>query len=315
MREGYDKDEFGVGDTFVVCDASGGTVDLIAYKITRVKPDFRIEEAAIGSGVKCGATFVDRELLGWLEHWIGSEAYKKTPPSATRHGSNMMKAFEFAKCNFSGDDDDMEILLLAECGIYTDKRLNIKQHVLTLKGEQMELVFEPCVNRTLELTDGQVDSVMKTSSKKPKMVFVVGGFGSNPYLYSKIEEYCSERSIATRFPPHPWSAAAWGAMCRGLEIGTDDLHHVIAVRLARQHYGTPVLDVFRPGVHDPEDMFIPTPIPRRSASTWRRSLSLATTAWSRASWVACYDNKPPAQLAEPAARFICHVQGDFSDVS
>ncbi|KAK3378944.1 hypothetical protein B0T24DRAFT_663235 [Lasiosphaeria ovina] len=298
---------------------------------------FRIEEAAIGSGDKCGATFVDREFLGWLEHWIGRDAYQKIPPSATRHGSNMMKAFEFAKCNFSGDDDDMEILLPAECGIYTDSNLNIKQHVLTLKKEQMELVFDPCVNRTLELIDGQVDSVMKTSSRKPKMVFVVGGFGSNPYLYSKIEEYCSQRSIAARFPPHPWSAAARAAVCRGLEIGTDDLHHVIVVRLARQHYGTPVANIFQPGVHDPEDMFINrfTGLEMaRGQMSWlsekgerlpdanpkKISIDLATQfepgddCLVPGELVGCYDDEPPARLAEPAARFICRVQGDFNDV-
>src|SRR3954462_5521354 len=60
MLEGYNKAEINVGDVFVLCDAGGGTVDLISYKITQVQPTFRIEEAAIGSGDKCGATYVDR---------------------------------------------------------------------------------------------------------------------------------------------------------------------------------------------------------------------------------------------------------------
>lgn len=48
---------------FVLCDAGGGTVDLISYKITQIQPTFRIEEAAIGSGDKCGATYVDKVRL------------------------------------------------------------------------------------------------------------------------------------------------------------------------------------------------------------------------------------------------------------
>ena len=40
-----------VGDNFVVCDAGGGTVDLIAYKITSLKP-LRVEESAVGTDRK-----------------------------------------------------------------------------------------------------------------------------------------------------------------------------------------------------------------------------------------------------------------------
>jgi hypothetical protein len=42
------------------CDAGGGTVDLISYKITQTKPTFRVEEAAVGSGDKCGASYIDK---------------------------------------------------------------------------------------------------------------------------------------------------------------------------------------------------------------------------------------------------------------
>lgn len=45
---------------FVLCDAGGGTVDLISYKITRVDPYLEVEEAAVGSGDKCGASYIDK---------------------------------------------------------------------------------------------------------------------------------------------------------------------------------------------------------------------------------------------------------------
>ena len=44
----------------MLCDAGGGTVDLISYKVTQITPTFRIEEAAVGSGDKCGATYVEQ---------------------------------------------------------------------------------------------------------------------------------------------------------------------------------------------------------------------------------------------------------------
>ncbi|KAM7198281.1 hypothetical protein V8F33_005072 [Rhypophila sp. PSN 637] len=334
MMEGPNKNDVKVGDVFVLCDAGGGTVDLISYKITQIQPTFRIEEAAIGSGDKCGATYVDKEFLAWLEKWIGSEAFPKIPAAKTRHGSQMMTTFETAKFNFSGDDDDMEIRIPAECGIDDDEMLNIEDRTLSFKQEQMQQVFDPCVNRTLELIDGQVASVMNAGLGKPKMVFVVGGFGRNPYLYKKIQEYCSQRGIQTRQPPFPWSAVARGAVCRGLE-GVDG--GLVAVRLARKFYGTPAAEPFRPGYHDPDDMFIDELTGRKLARgqmTWLcergdrlsedqpRTIGIEVCRRFEAHeerelaavLVGCSEDVAPRRFADNAAQVICKVRGDFNDV-
>lgn len=55
------------GDTFVLCDAGGGTVDLISYTVTGLKPILQVQEAATGSGRICGSTFLNRIFLKFLE--------------------------------------------------------------------------------------------------------------------------------------------------------------------------------------------------------------------------------------------------------
>jgi molecular chaperone DnaK (HSP70) len=45
-----DGDKLQVGDCFVVCDAGGGTVDLISYKIGGLDP-LQIDECAVGDGM------------------------------------------------------------------------------------------------------------------------------------------------------------------------------------------------------------------------------------------------------------------------
>jgi hypothetical protein len=60
MSETASQQDLKVGDTFVLCDAGGGTVDLISYRLTQIEPIFRIEEAAVGSGDKCGATYIEK---------------------------------------------------------------------------------------------------------------------------------------------------------------------------------------------------------------------------------------------------------------
>lgn len=65
-----------IGDTFVLCDAGGGTVDLISYTVSALKPILQVEEAATGTGRLCGSTFLNRifnkflvDKLGLNEEW------------------------------------------------------------------------------------------------------------------------------------------------------------------------------------------------------------------------------------------------------
>ncbi len=51
LRERKEEGEaLQAGDCFVVCDAGGGTVDLISYKICALNP-FQVEECAVGDGL------------------------------------------------------------------------------------------------------------------------------------------------------------------------------------------------------------------------------------------------------------------------
>lgn len=60
-----------VGDTFVLCDAGGGTVDLISYRIVTLKPTLHVEEAAPGSGDLCGASYLNRIFQKFITNELG----------------------------------------------------------------------------------------------------------------------------------------------------------------------------------------------------------------------------------------------------
>jgi molecular chaperone DnaK (HSP70) len=134
MNQGAQSGQINVGDHFVLCDAGGGTVDLISYKITKTSPTFAIEEAVVGSGDKCGATYVDKEFLGWVKSLIGEHAYGKIPEEKLRHGSKMMNDFETNKNAFAGDDEDeeMQVSIPRECGIEEDDDMNITEGMVTI---------------------------------------------------------------------------------------------------------------------------------------------------------------------------------------
>jgi|HubBroStandDraft_4_1064222.scaffolds.fasta_scaffold2280577_1 hypothetical protein len=83
-------------------------------------------------------------------------------------------------------------------------------------------MFDPCVNRTLELIDGQVAEIHKKGARVKvshsilgsgkeedinvscdQAVFLVGGFGKSNYMFKKVEEYCSQRGFTAMRPDNP----------------------------------------------------------------------------------------------------------------
>lgn len=68
---GMDPHGLKVGDTIVVVDAGGGTVDLISYTIIKLIPTLEIEEAAPGSGGLCGSTYLNQRFAKFLKAKLG----------------------------------------------------------------------------------------------------------------------------------------------------------------------------------------------------------------------------------------------------
>jgi molecular chaperone DnaK (HSP70) len=58
------------GQTFVVCDAGGGTVDLISYKVAGTEP-LQLDECVEGSGKLCGGVFLDEDFEKMIAQQLG----------------------------------------------------------------------------------------------------------------------------------------------------------------------------------------------------------------------------------------------------
>ena len=62
-----------IGDSFVLCDAGGGTVDLITYTVSALKPLLKVTEASPGTGALCGGSFLNRRFQAYIEQKLGNE--------------------------------------------------------------------------------------------------------------------------------------------------------------------------------------------------------------------------------------------------
>jgi hypothetical protein len=105
------RPNFQVGDSLVVCDAGGGTADLISYKIQQVKP-MKLAESIEGSGSLCGAVFLDQDFEALMQQIIG-DAWNVPDPVIKTFMSTQWE--NGIKRGFDGKDRNWKITLPYEC--------------------------------------------------------------------------------------------------------------------------------------------------------------------------------------------------------
>ncbi|KAH7023134.1 hypothetical protein EDB80DRAFT_745260 [Ilyonectria destructans] len=176
------------GDTIVVCDAGGGTVDLISYVIESVDP-FVVKECVKGDGGLCGGVFLDEEFINLIKRKVTPAAWngvkkaeqKKILNDAWEHG---------IKPQFENQQRTWLFDLPEGCGVKSGgfKR----RRTMDLSSEEILSVFSPVVNKILKLVGAQVQAVIKKYSTYPKYIILVGGFGRSRYLFNQLQaEYKS----------------------------------------------------------------------------------------------------------------------------
>lgn len=67
----------------MVCDAGGGTADLITYQLEN-STRWEMAECASGAGKLCGAIFVDEAFDLMLRSWIGEKKWKRFDDATKR---------------------------------------------------------------------------------------------------------------------------------------------------------------------------------------------------------------------------------------
>lgn len=62
----------GLGRKFIVCDAGGGTVDLISYEVTQTER-LEIKEVTEGTGGRCGSAMLNKRFRRYLKRTHGEK--------------------------------------------------------------------------------------------------------------------------------------------------------------------------------------------------------------------------------------------------
>ncbi|KAK7539979.1 hsp70-like protein [Phyllosticta citribraziliensis] len=328
-------DPIDAGESILVCDCGGGTVDITTYRILSTQPTLSFEEldGCVGIGAKCGSTYIDRNFNSWMTRTFG-KAFLSLSPKRRGPNSSFMRSFETAKRSFGskllGNNDQKWIEIdHINMDVQNSSNYDYDEATVRISWHEMKSFFDPVVHDIIDLVSTQVDSAAKAGHKINRIV-LVGGFGDSDYLNERMSIWCSQLpgNVKLTCPPQCQAAVVRGAALRGLE----GIRPV--TRLARCHYGYSVNQEFRQGIdlesHSYFDRFDGAKMCRHRVD-WRFAkarfnLSLVTVATfslttnvkkdeipqCRMTLYSCSNDTPPEYKYCDAAREVGEIKVRFS---
>ncbi|KAF2154314.1 hypothetical protein K461DRAFT_312251 [Myriangium duriaei CBS 260.36] len=231
-----------IGDNFLICDAGGGTVDLITYEIQNTAP-LSLREAVAGEGALCGAIFLNLQFEELVKSRVNKRTWNRIRYKAPGIWNEALACFERdIKHQFqpptepSGNHNTKYLVALP--GIPDDPDAGIKDGWISLSADEITTMFDKVTGQVIDLIKNQI-SAAQTKKKSPKSVILVGGFGSSLYLYEKLKQALAEPAVDSGRPSvtvhqatDAWTAVGRGAVLRGMSVKDQ-----VISRITPYHYG------------------------------------------------------------------------------
>ncbi|KAG0082375.1 hypothetical protein BGZ92_011802, partial [Podila epicladia] len=152
------------GDRFMICDAGGGTVDLIVFEVSEPPGQARhLKEVTRGHGASCGSVFLDANMERLLER-----KFKRYRRGIKACGwASLMDTFvDMVKPMFNGQEDVlMQIPQATGLEDLNDPEIGLEDGVLCVSVEEMKTeVFEPVISDVLDLIHKQLHQSQNCSA-------------------------------------------------------------------------------------------------------------------------------------------------------
>ncbi|KAK4894806.1 hypothetical protein LTR27_006927 [Elasticomyces elasticus] len=232
-----------VNDTFVLCDAGGGTVDLISYTVAALLPAPSLTEAAQGTGSCCGGSFLNRMFEQYLD-----KKFADYPDFDKDLKAGVMKNFETRlKRTFMGDISKSYYIPVR--GFRDSRRLGISGGYLNVPGRDLQRMFKEVIDEIIFLVLAQI----RATAKRVKSVLLAGGFGQSNYLRVQLAEAVRsvQRDITVETIRHSNTAIVRGALLRSLTRADPRLPYARSEgRIPTKSYGIQKWTDFDSSKHD-----------------------------------------------------------------
>ncbi|KAI8723147.1 hypothetical protein NCS52_00169900 [Fusarium sp. LHS14.1] len=196
------------GECFVVCDAGGGTVDVISYMVVSNDP-FRLKECVKGEGGLCGAVRIDEAFEA---HLMGKNRLKLDRLNVSEYNTLVVDGWERGvKRTFTDAESPAEFSLrLPYKAFKTQDRWRNRDN-FSLNRSEVRGFFSKSLTGIRTLVSNQREQVKKETGKNPRNVLLVGGLGSSLHIHGFLNSLFNGTVLR---PRNGWSAVARGAVIR-----------------------------------------------------------------------------------------------------
>ncbi|KAF5544502.1 Hsp70 chaperone protein [Fusarium phyllophilum] len=213
-------------DSFIVCDAGGGTVDLISYQVEAALPRLEVKEIVPGTGGMAGSLGLNERFAKEVEHLVGDDQWPQLKKSRAFHLASKQFDREI-KRSFRGGTEEEYFVNFPTAKLEDDLDNGLGASTWRLTGYdapvlhrrfselmnfsrariKLKRIFDPLITDIIRLINDQVQRVqLKQMDDSIKGIFLVGGFGSNQYLIERVRK--DQPNIDILQPPDAWAAIA-----------------------------------------------------------------------------------------------------------
>ncbi|PIG89926.1 hypothetical protein AARAC_003548 [Aspergillus arachidicola] len=168
---------------FVVCDAGGGTVDAITYKVRQEDP-FRFDEIVIPAGKDCGSSYINQAFIEESRERLAHIIELGREPTYSKEAvlqQDLFRTFEheLKRIYDPADWEEGESRELRIFGLREDSTRNFGTGMLFITKDQMNNYFRRSLEGTVELIAEQLEQLR---GQEVKAILLLGGFSGSPAL-------------------------------------------------------------------------------------------------------------------------------------
>ncbi|KAK7496389.1 hypothetical protein BaRGS_00012311 [Batillaria attramentaria] len=247
---GVNKPTFEPGTKYIVVDAGGGTIDVVAHKIRK---DGRIRELFRATGGAWGGTIIDGQFQRLMEQIFGQEFIDAFRQDYAKDLVELLQDFEIKK---RGECDNIRVSLPYNFCNFKHGGVSVQQAIKTyaansgndVKFSSGKLVLSSAVVTSL-FDDAlkQINDHVETLLQKPKTrdlhyIFLVGGFAESSRLQKSMRDAFGER-VTILVPEEASLSVVKGAVAFGHDPSA------ICQRICRFTYGVGSYLPFVEGEH------------------------------------------------------------------
>ncbi|KAH9436291.1 hypothetical protein MCOR02_005195 [Pyricularia oryzae] len=252
-----------IGGVYVVCDAGGGTVDTISYKIDQVDP-INMKEAVEGRGALCGGIFIDQAFIELCKARLGNNWSSLSKSSLRYIIRDDWECGIKPQFRMNGLKKDFTVRFPSEISVGMDAGKafdRIRAGRILFHGREIQPAFDNQFRCIMGLLDDQYEAVRRSDSGTRISIILVGGLGSSPYLYDYVKLHYKAKGveILQAAGSKPRSAICRGAVLNGfLQDSRPDQHNSpvkVTSTISRSSIGMEIFRPFDETKHLEEDKF------------------------------------------------------------